>query len=366
MAFLRTIAPLMSSVITSLALLSTAVAQSTIDPSSALLLNAPSRSAGRSSEKATSETRNDSTRYTVRPRAASERSEKAATTTQSTSQTTTVRTATPVSTPAPTPAPVVLAPSEKGAVVVVMDPPLVEPAIVEVRDPQPTGKHILEVSIATAYLYENAESNYSYRQATMGGPAYVASARAWLFSEFAVGGRFLSTLGGQVADRGQAKSAGRTEIVYGVYLRKKFAESNLIFAAEYVDSEFKVSSDVVSKLKTRSSGVRVSIESEFQSQSSSWSLGFSVMPKLQHEEISAATEVRSGTSVNAYSVGASITRSWKFNTSNAVFVKLEHRLERDLFTGSATLPDPIGGATPNGVAATVGTTLIQFGYGWGD
>lgn len=342
--------------------MSTAVAQSTIDPSSALLLNAPSRSAGRSSEKATSETRNDSTRYTVRPRAAGERPEKAATSTQATSQTTTVKTVTP----APTPAPVVLAPSEKGAVVVVMDPPLVEPAIVEVRDPQPTVKHILELSIATAYLYENAESNYSFRQATMGGPAYAASARAWLFSEFAVGGRLLSTLGGQVADRGQAKSAGRTEIVYGIYLRKNFAESNLIFAAEYVDSEFKVSSDVISKLKTRSSGVRVSIESEFQSQNSSWSLGFSVMPKLQHEEIAAATDVRSGTSVNAYSVGASIARSWKFNNSNAVFVKFEHRLERDLFTGSATLPDPIGGATPNGVAATVGTTLIQFGYGWGD
>ncbi len=351
----------MSSLITSLALMSTAVAQSTIDPSSALLLSPTSRSAGRSSDKATSETRTDSNRYTVRPRAASERPEKT-TTTQSTTQTTTVKTVTPE----PAPAPVVLAPTEKGAVVVVMDPPSAEAPPVQARDLQPTVKHILEISIATAYLYENAESNYSFRQATMGGPAYAASARAWLFSELAVGGRFLSTLGGQVADRGAAASAGRTEIAYGVYLRKNFAESNLIFAAEYVDFEFKISSDAVSKLKTRSSGVRVSIESEFQSQNSSWSLGFSVMPKLQHEEISAATDVRSGTSVNAYAVGASITRGWKFNSSNAVFVKLEHRLERDLFAGSATLADPIGGATPNGVAATVGTTLIQFGYGWGD
>ena len=69
--------------------------------------------------------------------------------------------------------------------------------------------------------------------------------------------------------------------------------------------------------------------------------------------------------MNAYAIGASLERLWRFDSSNALFIRLEHKIERDLFTGSATLADPIGGATPNGVAATVGTTLIQFGYNWG-
>lgn len=337
-----------------------ATAQTSMDPSSALLLSPGARAnTGRLSDKATTETtRTESTRYTVRPR-----TEKSSTSTPTQTK--------HVETPRPTPAPVVLAPGEQGAVVVAIDAPTVSPtptppAVAVAEEPKPSIRHLLDIAVSSAYLYESAESNYSFRQATMGGPAYAASARAWIIPEFAIGGSYLSTLGGQISDRGSALSASRTALTYGLYFRKAFAESNLIFAAEYLETDFKVSSDAVSKLKTKSAGVRVSIEGEFQSQNASWTFGFSVIPKLQHDESAAATEVRSGSSVNAYSVGASIMCGWKFDASNAAFVRVEHRLERDLFTGSATLADPVGGATPNGVSATVGTTLIQFGYSWGD
>ena len=343
------------------------LAQSSMDPSSALLLNPNSnsnaRSTGRSSEK------NDSgsdSRYTVRPRSSLDRSEK---TTASAAPKPKKTIADTVATPAP----IVLPATEQGIVVVPPETPTAKengepPALVESHDEvMPSGRHILEIGIATAYLYENAESGYSYRQANMGGPAYAANARAWLTPEFGIGGEYFSTLGGQVSDRGSAVAASRTQIAYGIYLKKVFAQANLTFGVEYVDSQFKVAAETVSKLKTRSSGVRVSFDGEFLSTpTSSWALGFSAMPKLQHEESAAATVVRSGSSVDGYAVGASICRHWKFDSSNAVYLRLEHHLERDLFSGTASAADPIGGATPTGVAATVGTTLIQFGYSWGD
>ena len=356
---------------------SVANAQSVMDPSSALLLNPSPRATGRSSEKA-----DTSARYSVRSRSSveraekSERSEKPAASKRSTE-------------PAVQAAlvPVIIAPTAEGTVVILREVPAGkkagEESVATEKTPEnkPENKpektpetkletadsHILEIAIATAYLYENSDSGYSYRQSTMGGPAYGAQARSWLASEFGVGGHYYSTLGGQINERGSALAASRTDLGYGIFLKKNFAASNLVLGVEWVDSDFKVASESVSKLKTKSSGVRVAIEGEFRtSDMASWTLGFSAMPKLQHTETAAATDVRSGTSVNAYAVGASLMRRWSLDRSSSVFVRVEHKVERDLFSGTATGADPVGGATPTGVSATVGTTLIQFGYGWAD
>jgi hypothetical protein len=352
-------------------------AQSSIDPSSALLLNP----AGSSSVRPRAgETRLDSGRYTIRPRV-DKTSDRPADKTPPSPRKPVETTSSKEPDPAPsaTPSP---QPTSAGGTVNPgsAQPGSAQPGSAQTDEPQalavegsgaevipaPEATRMLDISVATVYLYEDAQSSYSYRQETMASPAYSAAARAWLSPEFAVGGSYLATFGGQVADQTASVSASRTETAFGLYLRKLFASSHLTFGVELIDSQFRVSSDAVSKLKTKSSGVRLSMEGEFQSSASSaWLIGFSASPRLQHEEITAATEVRSGTGVNAYAVGASLERRWRFDNSNAMFIRLEHKFERDLFTGSATLADPIGGATPNGVAASVGTTLIQFGYNWG-
>lgn len=256
----------------------------------------------------------------------------------------------------------VLAPTSDG-VVVVSETAKSE----QVEETKVLKDRLLEISIATAYLYENAESGYSFRQNTMAGPAYAAAAKVWFSPEFAIGGSYFSSLGGQVADGASAVSASRTDTAFGVYIKRIFSHSDLTFGIELLDTQFKISGDTVSKVNTKSNGVRVSIEGEFESSpSSSWVVGFSASPKIQHEESPAATNAQSGTAVNAYQVGASIERRWQFDATHAVFLRLEHRVERDLFTGSASQADPVGGATPSGVAATVGTTVIQFGYNWGN
>lgn len=362
----------------------------TVDPSSALLLNrANSDSSTRSrTSDPRSDSRLDSGRYTVRPRPETRTETRPETKSEARLAPTTRRTVEPAPTPGPVSEPVyvpiksstsntssnpsvnneessVLLPSTSDGVVVLSGTESSDST--DSTTPTVLSNRLLEVSIATAYLYENAESGYSFRQATMAGPAYTAAAKVWFSPEFAIGGSYFSSLGGQVADGASAVSASRTDTVYGIYLKKPFSTSALTFGIEFLETQFKISGDAVSKLNTKSNGLRVSIEGEFQSgPRSSWAVGFSASPKIQHEESPAATNAQSGTAVNAYQVGASIQRRWQFDSAHAIFFKLEHRLERDLFTGSASRADPIGGATPTGVAATVGTTVIQFGYNWGN
>lgn len=241
------------------------------------------------------------------------------------------------------------------------------------KEVAPSADDLIEASIATAYVYESSESGYSFRQWTMNSPAYVIRARAWLNPELGMGAKYLSTMGGQVGDRPTATTtsavaASRTETAFGLFLKKVFDNSNAVFGIEMVDSQFKVASETVSKVKTKSSGIRLSVESEFANMhgDKSWRAGFSVTPKIEHEESTAAAYARSGTGVSAYAVGASLEHRWIFDRSNAFHIRLEHTIERDLFTGPAAASDPLTGATPNGVAVTTGTTLIQFGYSWGN
>ena len=346
---------------------SMALAQSTIDPSSALLLNGGSSG---NSRTRTAEPRLDSGRYTVRPRSqpATEKipAEKTPTTRKQPVEQTPAVVASPAATPAPVESSTVLAPNEEGTVV--LDEPASTDQTPGPRPMQGLSHRLIDLSIGTAYLYQASESSFSYRNSTIAAPAFAVQAKVWLSSQFAIGGRYLSTFGAHIEDTSSSTlSASINETAYGIYFKKPFSNSSLTFGIEYQDSNSGFAGETVSKVKTKSSGFRLGIEGEFQSsETSSWSIGFAASPKLNHEESAAATQVQSGADINAYSLESSIERRWKFDADNALYIRLEHKVERDLFTGPASAPDLITGATPNGVAVTVGKTLIQFGYNWGN
>jgi hypothetical protein len=60
-----------------------------------------------------------------------------------------------------------------------------------------------------------------------------------------------------------------------------------------------------------------------------------------------------------------VERRWLFDSSNSIFLRLQHDVEQNAFSGPASSPDQVSGSTPNGVGVTHGTTVIQFGYDWG-
>lgn len=350
-----------------------ALAQTPIDPSSAFLLNGGSGS--NSGRTRNTETGLDSGRYTVRPRPSNERPVNEKPPRKNTESTPTPSATPSVVAPAPNSkneevsslsaqspsAPQVLEPDSQGHVVVSDGPPA---SVFEEKSP---SRRLLEISLGSIYFYRDSDAAYSLRRSTLAAPGYGVDAKVWLSPEFAIGGRHDSTLGGNITGSSGDLATNLSDTAFGVYLKRSFSKSNLIFGFEFVESNFDVSDSATDKLKSKSTGFRLAIEGEFaHSEKGAWVFGFSASPKLQHEEGATATHAQSGKGVSAYAVGASLERRWKFDDSNALFVRVQHRVERDLFTGAATVADPVGGATPDGVSVTVGTTLIQFGYNWGN
>jgi hypothetical protein len=258
---------------------------------------------------------------------------------------------------------VVVPVNEQGAVVIPnvdQQDAATEPVILHSR-----GGNLLEIAVGTAYLYENSSSSYSYRRYSLAAPAYSVDARVWLSPEFGVGGSYLSSLGATVGDGGNDSAVSRADTSFGLFVRKSIGqdgnERDLILGLEFVDFQFRSPVDSTNRLKTNSAGAKLSVRGDW----SDFRLGFSIAPKLQHEESSQATGVQSGASVESYRVGFMIERRWLFDNSNSIYLRLQHDVEQNAFSGPASSPDQVTGATPNGVGVTQGTTVIQFGYDWG-
>lgn len=342
-----------------------AIAQDSIDPSSALLLSSPA--SARPSDRSQREQAVESGRYTVRPKSGlltvpaqqpQRRVESMSTNSQSPAA-------------AAAPSPVVVHPNGNG-IVVLREGKSAESAAAESApgalvpeptigvDPAAALGSLLRLSIASAYYSESSASNYSFRNYGMSGPAYTAEARVWLSDQFGVGASYFSSLAGQVSDGAAEVAVGRTDLVWGALIREHFESSSLVLAVEAVESQFAVSSDAQRRLKTKSSGLRLRLDGDF----GDWAGAVSLAPKLSHEESAAASAFQSGSGVESYAAGAALERRWLFDTHHQLFVRLQHSVERNLFSGTATRVDPTSGQSPTGVGVTVGTTLIQFGYHW--
>lgn len=347
-------------------------AQTGIDPSAALLLNGST---------ATTNTRSESNRYTVRPRSGSLDASRASSSRKSQEPSTPVTPAT-IQTNHSSQTTTVVVPGDQGVVVVPMATPTAvrAPEATEAVNPEAIKEvpsemtadvavpveRMLDLSISSVFFFENADSSHGYRRHNMNGPGYHFGARAWLSPEFALGGSYFSSVAGYIPDGSGNVTATRSAFSFGLFFRKPFHKAALTFGIESLESQLKVSADATARVTTKTNGVRLSLEGEYETLDlNRWILGFSIAPKSQHEESNTATSYRSGDNAETYIVGASVERRWKMNESNALFFRLQHTLERNLFSGRATNVDSQSGVTPTGVSITTGTTLIQFGYNWG-
>lgn len=235
-------------------------------------------------------------------------------------------------------------------------------------------RNLLEISIAPSYVYSNSDSGYFYRRYSTSGPALSAEAKVWLRPEVAIHTGYLGTLSGSVNDSvngSREVSATQQWFSAGFRSRKFFGQSaltpNLTFGLDYLEYQFRVPSDSNVRARLRSSGLQLSLEGEVPfSDRRAWTIGFSFAPKLQHKEVSTAIDYRSGGAIDANAVGLTLGGRIQFDRANAIFYKLSHIVEKDLFTGEATLPDPVTGLTPAGVAVTNSFTVLQIGYIWGN
>ncbi len=332
-----------------------------IDPSSAMLLNSGSKTTVRDGGI-------DSGRYTVRPRSDVIRHEERTVTTRrevkvAPSSETTAKQINPESPPITTTS----IPSANDE----SDDEPAPSAPVKVL-PDARRFAMLELSFAPGYLYNESKSTFANRNYFLNAPVMNIDAKVWVSKTFGLHTGFLGTLNGNVSDSlNNTKNATASDqwFAVGAQSRHFFGEGGLSpmlqFRLDYREFQFRVPSDSVLRNKLGTSGLFLAFEAEIPTSGfGSWVFGADFGPKLQHRETSAATDFRTGDDVQTTSVGVHLGARYRFDGTQSVFWKASYGAERNLFSGSTSIPDPVTGAQQTNVSVTNTFTIFQLGYTW--
>lgn len=232
--------------------------------------------------------------------------------------------------------------------------------------------NILELSFAPTYIYADSDSSYAFRNYFTSSPAISADAKVWLNPAFALHLGYMGTLSGSVNDsltEDRSVPASHQWFTAGVRSRKISASSSssLTLGADYFEYKFHLSSDAQLRGRNRSTGVLLSAEANLSVNSHrSWILAFSIAPKLRHKESSTEVEFESGGSVDSNAIGFGIGQRFQFDRFNAIYWKLSHTYHKEIFSGEASVEDPVTGTIPSGVSVQTSFTIFQIGYTWGN
>lgn len=237
--------------------------------------------------------------------------------------------------------------------------------------PTPQAAIFSELKIAPGFIYNNSSSAYRFRDYSSSSPAISVGTLFWLSSGFGLHGSYFTTLGADIlddADSMKRSSIQQTFLDVGLRFRSSADFKNqLIFGVDYRDFRMKVPGDDTYRASLKSQGVLFNLEALIPSNSSyAWTFATTFAPKLNHGEETANSNLSSGDSPLAYSVGLALGGKYKFESGDQIFWNLEHTLERDNFSGPAASANSSNGVTPSGVSITNGFTIFKLGYIWGN
>ena len=234
------------------------------------------------------------------------------------------------------------------------------------------AENSVEIALAPAYFYYDSSSVYSTRRYSSSAPGYNIGLTLWISPYFGIDGDTQSTLGASVDslsdDSVSALTLNKSRI--GIAFRNIDIRNPLtpqtLWKISYVDSKSTTSADTGGRVSTASTGVQLGFEAKLPSSLSyAHVIGVSIDPKLEHKEKSGSQGIRSGKSNSSTAIGATLGGEIKFNRKNQVFWSLQHRYEKNLFKGEASVADPQTGITPDGLAVDQSMTLFSIGYRWG-
>ncbi|MBX2987990.1 MAG: hypothetical protein KF802_08830 [Bdellovibrionaceae bacterium] len=239
--------------------------------------------------------------------------------------------------------------------------------------PEDVRNNKVEIQVSGGYSYLDSKSNYSYREYHSAYSNVDLRSNVWFAPRIGVTGSIRFSLGASVAGDAATHSMDpfRDEIMeMGIKLRRYFGLSRVSpsfeFSLLYMDRSFNVATDSTSHARLRTSGVGIGAKVVLPSSADhAWVLGGKIAPRLKHQEMKAAVDLKSGEQGENVLVGVEAGGEWRFGRGSQFVYGLELNSERNLFTGAASPVDPTNGQTPSNV--TVTSTLLNFslGYRWG-
>ncbi len=229
-----------------------------------------------------------------------------------------------------------------------------------------------EIEVMPTMLYNDAKSNYSYRNYQSFFNALKFRANAWLTPLIGVSGQMLFSFAADVDAVGNSSRVpAKYEMVdLGVNFRKFFGVSRKSNSVEFSillsDNKMTVPSDNTSRARLKSQGLGVGLKARIPTSASyAWIVGGSFFPRLQHSETETGIKIHSGSSEESVRLGVDVGGEWKFTRQSQMIWNLGLSSEKNTFDGAAGLPDPSTGTTPSNVSVTNSLFMFSLGYRWG-
>lgn len=244
----------------------------------------------------------------------------------------------------------------------------------KILHPLDTRLNLFELSLAPAYIYNNSSSSYWFHNFYTAGPGISIDAITWFSPFFGLQTAYTSSMSTEVRGNPEGTKFSKVEHQWfdtALRFRKFFGISRksaqLTFGVGYSEYQFKVPSDSTYRVSSKTSGLKLAVEAGVPStNTTSWTLGLHLKPRVKYTEKSTALDLKSGIASDSNEIGLSIGSRYTFDRYNQIFWKVTHSVEKTLFSGVANTTDPLSSVTPEGVSITNSMTIFTFGYIWGN
>lgn len=240
--------------------------------------------------------------------------------------------------------------------------------------PQDPRQNKIEISFSPSFITNESSSNFSYRDYRSIFTGMNLGANVWLTPAIGVGGNFLFSLGADTSGDAltNTRSPARYEFLdIGLKFRKFFGFSptskSVEFNILYSDYKFNVNADDVYRSKLKTSGLGLKMTLKLPSNSDvAWLMGGSFYPRLQHAELKSGVDIGSGNNTENVRVGLHLGAEVTLSRESQIFYEAAMSSEKNMFDGSAELPDPVTLVTPRNVSVTDTFYMFSVGYRWGN
>lgn len=240
--------------------------------------------------------------------------------------------------------------------------------------PRDLRQNLVEVGAAVGVFYQDSNSNYWYRRHHSFGPIVSADATIWITPFLGFRADFATSLASEI--RGDPAGTRRIPADHqwwagSLFFRKSFGldrKSPMLFVGVgFREYRINVPANDPDRIRVRTSGPSITLGiQQPTSVSHLWEAGVQLLPRGDQQEGKTGINIRSGSKQETYSLGIYVGSRIVMDRKHQFYWQLSHTLDKSLFDGQASLPDPISGNQPTGVYINTGTTIFKLGYTWAE
>ncbi len=249
------------------------------------------------------------------------------------------------------------------------DRPQLEPLPLIVK--APVRFNMLEVEIAPMLFYNDSSSDFSHRNYYSFSQGLSLGANMWVNPLWGIDLEYNTSVGGHVKGTIEESQIPVTHQWYDVmvcfrnYFGDQYKPAFLDFLFGFSDYQFKVPGNNVDFPRLKSSGVKLKVQGKFFDEKKAKTMGFYLMPRLNHAELETGINLTSGNSESQNRLGLFFGEDYYFSGRNQLFWLIDYSIEKNLFSDESNINDPHTGSPAKGVAVGNSFIFFKFGVRWG-